>query len=63
MDIESTLHAATIVEELKKNGTTHAVWLPCSDTAAIHRVISGEKSIHAIPVCREGETMAIAAGL
>ena len=63
MDASQTLHAAKIVQELKKNNVTHAVWLPCSDTAAIHRAIKTEPSIHSIPVCREGESMAIAAGV
>ena len=63
MYIASTLHAVKIVQELKKNSVSHTVWLPCSDTAAIHRVIFEEPSIRSIPVCREGETMAIAAGL
>ncbi|RJQ56902.1 MAG: hypothetical protein C4530_13890 [Desulfobacteraceae bacterium] len=63
MTIESELHARKIVEELMKIGVTHTVWLPCSDTAAIHRIIEAETEIRSIPACREGETMAIAAGL
>ena len=63
MDASQTLHAETIVQELKKNNVTHSVWLPCSNTAAIHRAIKEEPSIHSVPVCREGESMAIAAGL
>lgn len=63
MDTSQALHAARIVQELKKNNVTHSVWLPCSNTAAIHRAIMEEPTIHSIPVCREGESMAIAAGL
>ena len=63
MTTDATLHAATIVEELKKNRVTHTVWLPCSDTASIFKIITEETAIHSIQVCREGETMAIAAGL
>jgi sulfopyruvate decarboxylase TPP-binding subunit len=63
MTAESTLHASTIVGELIKNNVTHTVWIPCSDTAAIFELISKETDIYSIPVCREGETMAIAAGL
>jgi len=63
MTDESVLYAGTIVEEFKKNGVTHTVWLPCSDTAALHRAIIADGGIHSIPVCREGEAMAIAAGL
>jgi sulfopyruvate decarboxylase TPP-binding subunit len=47
---------------VEKN-VTHSVWLPCSSTAAIHQAIKSEPSIHSIPVCREGESMTIAAGL
>jgi len=63
MNASSTLHAETILQALKKNGVTHAVWLPCSDTGAVHRAIEKDPDISSIPVCREGETMAIAAGL
>ena len=63
MTHESVLHAETIVEALKANGVNHTVWLPCSDTAAIHEAVMADRTIHSIQVCREGETMAIAAGL
>jgi sulfopyruvate decarboxylase TPP-binding subunit len=63
MTDDSVLYAETIVRELKKNRVTHTIWLPCSDTAALHRAITAESGIHSIPVCREGEAMAIAAGL
>ena len=63
MDMDSPLHATAVIGELKKIGVTHSVWLPCSGTAAIHRTIMEDPSIHSIPVCREGESMAIAAGL
>ncbi len=61
--MKNRLHAATIIEELKKNGVTHTVWLPSSESAAIHKAIMAEPLIHNIPVCREGESMAIATGL
>lgn len=57
------LRAGTVIEELKKNGVTHAVWLPSSETAFMHQALLAEPSIHSIPVCREGESMAIATGL
>ena len=63
MTSASMLHASTIVEALIKNNVTHTIWLPCSDTAAIFETIAEKTTIRSIPVCREGETMAIAAGL
>jgi len=60
---EPGLHASIIVEELKENGVTHIVWLPGSETAFMHQAMVAEPSIHCVPVCREGESMAIATGL
>ena len=57
------LHAATIIEELKKNDVTHIVWLPSSETGHMYQAMTAEPSIHLVPVCREGESMAIATGL
>jgi sulfopyruvate decarboxylase TPP-binding subunit len=57
------LHAAGIIGELKKNGVTHIVGLPSSETATMHQAIASEPSIHYVAVCREGESMAIATGL
>ena len=52
-----------IIEELKKNGVTHVVWLPDSETNFLYERMLAESSIELVPVCREAETMAIAAGL
>jgi sulfopyruvate decarboxylase TPP-binding subunit len=60
---EAVLHSATIIEELKKNKVTHVVWLPDSETNFMYELLSNESSLDLVPVCREGETMAIAAGL
>ncbi len=57
------LHPAAIVEELKKNNFTHVVWLPDSETNFMYQLLDSEPSLDLVPVCREGETMAIAAGL
>ena len=57
------LHPAAIVEELKKNNFTHVVWLPDSETNFMYHLLESEPSLDLVPVCREGETMAIAAGL
>ena len=60
---EVVLHPAAVVEELKKNNISHVVWLPDSETNFMYQLLTGEPSLSLVPVCREGETMAIAAGL
>ena len=53
----------TVLGEMKKNGVTHVVWLPDSETNFMYQMLMAEPSLDLVPVCREGETMAIAAGL
>ena len=60
---ETVLHPAAIIEELKKNEFTHVVWLPDSETNFMYQLLTNEPTLDLVPVCREGETMAIAAGL
>ena len=60
---EAVLHPAAIIEELKKNNFTHVVWLPDSETNFMYQLLTSDPDIDLVPVCREGETMAIAAGL
>ena len=60
---ETVLHPVAIIEELKKNNFTHVVWLPDSETNFLYQLLISEPSLDLVPVCREGETMAIAAGL
>ena len=63
MTTEAVLHPAAIISELKKNDVTHVVWLPDSETNFMYQLLTNEPSLDLVPVCREGETMAIAAGL
>ena len=60
---ETVLHPAASIEELKKNNFTHVVWLPDSETNFMYQLLTNEPTLDLVPVCREGETMAIAAGL
>ena len=60
---EAVLHPPALINELKKNGITHIVWLPDSETNFMYQMLLAEPSLDLVPVCREGETMAIAAGL
>ena len=59
---EAVIHPAAIINELKKNDVTHVVWLPDSETNFMYELLTGDSSLDLVPVCREGETMAIAAG-
>ncbi len=60
---EVILHPAAVVAELKKNNISHVVWLPDSETNFMFQLLTNEPSLSLVPVCREGETMAVAAGL
>ena len=55
--------AVAIMAELKKNHITHVVWLPDSETNFLHHQLKEDPDIDLIPVSREAETIAIAAGL
>ena len=60
---EVILHPSSGVAELKKNNISHVVWLPDSETNFMFQLLTNEPTLDLVPVCREGETMAIAAGL
>jgi len=57
------LHAAKVLETLKAMGITHIVWLPDSETGFLYEAITADGSVKLVPVCREGEALAVAAGL
>ncbi len=52
-----------LVEALTDAEITHVVWLPDSEMGALEELLDGHPSIRLVRVCREGEAMAIAAGL
>ena len=60
---KASLSPEVVLGEMKKNGVTHVVWLPDSETNFMYQMLMAEPSLDLVPVCREGETMAIAAGL
>lgn len=63
MAIASTsLRAANILNQLQECGVTHIVWLPDSETGYMYKAML-DSALKVVPVCREGESMAIAAGL
>ena len=48
------LSPTRILAELKKNGATHVVWLPDSETNFLYVLMSEEPSMDLVPVSREG---------
>ena len=60
---ELQLTPGGILDQLHKNGVTHVVWLPDSETNFMYEHLVADSSLSLVPVCREGESMAIAAGL
>ena len=55
--------AQQIVNELKKQGITHAVGVPDNGSARIYELLRAAPEIEVITVTREGEAFAIASGL
>ncbi len=58
-----SLTPRAILDELNKNDVSHVVWLPDSETNFMYEQMVAETSLKLVPVCREGESMAIATGL
>ena len=52
-----------IVDEIIKCGVTHVVWLPDTETRFMYDAMINQPGLTLIPICREGEAIAIAAGL
>ncbi len=58
-----SLTARRFVDEVKSCGITHAVWLPDSEARFLYDTMTADPDLAVVPVCREGETFAIAMGL
>jgi sulfopyruvate decarboxylase TPP-binding subunit len=52
-----------VLAALKSAGITHVIWIPDSDIGRWDAAFSADPDLRLIRVCREGEAMAIAAGL
>jgi sulfopyruvate decarboxylase TPP-binding subunit len=52
-----------MISEFKKNGVTHIITIPDSETNYLYELMVKEPSMDVIPVSREGETMSTALGL
>lgn len=57
------LTAARVLDELKKCGVTHIVWLPDSEAGFMYEAMMSQHEITLVPICREGEAISVAAGL
>jgi sulfopyruvate decarboxylase TPP-binding subunit len=57
------LDGPSVVKALKECGVTHVVWIPDSEIGKWEPALRDEPSVTLIRVCREGEAMAVAAGL
>src|SRR5205085_10422989 len=57
------LDGPSVVAALKECGVTHVVWIPDSEIGTWEPALRSEPSLSLIRVCREGEAIAVAAGL
>jgi len=57
------LTAAGVLGALKGCGVTHLVWLPDSEAGFLYAALQDDPDVALVPVCREGEAMAVALGL
>ena len=57
------LRPETLVNEFEKNGVTHVITIPDSETNHLYDLMAQQDWLDIIPVSREGETMGIALGL
>jgi sulfopyruvate decarboxylase TPP-binding subunit len=57
------LRPETLVDEFKKNGVTHVVTIPDSETNHLYELMEQQDWLETIPASREGETFAVALGL
>ena len=57
------LSPKVVLEELKKHGVTHVVWLPDSETNWLYLLMKAEPSLHLVAVPREGLACAVASGI
>ncbi|MDB5864123.1 MAG: hypothetical protein JWO70_1929 [Betaproteobacteria bacterium] len=57
------LSPETVLEQMKKQGVTHVVWLPDSETNWLYLLMKAEPTLTLVAVPREGTAASIAAGL
>lgn len=60
---EPLLTPTAVLGQLNKNNVSHVVWLPDSETNFMYEQLVANPDLDLVPVAREGESIAIAAGL
>ena len=58
---DAQLSPEIVLEEMTKNGVTHVVWLPDSETNFLYQLMQADPSLTLVPVSREGIAFSIAA--
>jgi sulfopyruvate decarboxylase TPP-binding subunit len=61
--MNTMLTGPPVVAALKACGVTHVVWIPDSELGAWEQALTGPDGLPLVRVCREGEAIAVAAGL
>ena len=51
---DAQLDPRLVLDEMRKNGVTHVVWLPDSETNFLYRLMQADPSLTLVPVSREG---------
>lgn len=57
------LDGPSVVAALKECGVTHVIWIPDSELGMWEPALRSDSELRLIRVCREGEAIALAAGL
>jgi sulfopyruvate decarboxylase subunit alpha len=57
------LDGPSVAAALKECGVTHIVWIPDSELGTWESALLAEPALQLLRVCREGEAIAVAAGL
>ena len=60
---KAALSPATVLEQMKKNGVTHVVWLPDSETNWLFVLMEADPSLTLVGVNREGLAFSVASGI
>ena len=63
MTQQALLSPEAVIQEFKNNGITHIVYLPDSETNWMYQLMEAEPDMDLVPVTREGESIAVAAGV
>ncbi len=57
------LDGPSVVAAFKECGVTHVIWIPDSELGTWEPALAAAEGLQLVRVCREGEAMAVAAGL